>query len=43
MTTTISPQPSEAGLRDQRLVRGLLAPVAILLVLLLSAGRFDYW
>ena len=42
MTTTISPQPSEAGLRGQLLVRGLLAPVAILLVLLLSAGRLDY-
>lgn len=43
MTTTISPQPSEADLRGQLLVRGLIAPVAILIVLLLSAGRFDYW
>ena len=43
MTTTIAPQPSESGLRGQLLVRGLLAPMVILLMLLLSAGRFDYW
>lgn len=43
MTTTISPQPSNTGLQGQLLVRGLLAPIVILIVLLLSAGRFDYW
>lgn len=43
MTKAISPQPSAAGMQGQLLVRGLLAPLIILIVLLLSAGRFDYW